>query len=98
MKAVFIVYNQSLTGQVLEIFGKSGLRGFTQWQGISGTGSVKGVPHEGTHTWPELNNAHLVIVEDHQVSPLLAQLGTLNQSVEEQGLRAFVWNIEATVW
>ena len=97
MKAVFIIYNQSLTGPIRDILEKLDLRGFTQWQGISGTGSVKWVPHEGTHTWPELNNAHLVVAEDHQVPPLLSELVTLNQSVEEQGLRTFVWNIEATV-
>ncbi|MCF6185733.1 MAG: hypothetical protein L3J56_14135, partial [Bacteroidales bacterium] len=56
--------------------------------------SVKGEPHEGTHTWPELNNAHLTIVEDQKVSPLLKKLKILDLKSEQQGLRAFVWNIE----
>ena len=94
MKAVFISYNQSLTEEVQEIFEKCSVRGYTQWTDIQGRGSVKGDPHEGTHTWPELNNAHLTIVEDEKVSLLLEKLQSLNSEVEEQGLRAFVWNIE----
>ncbi|MCK9204759.1 MAG: hypothetical protein M0P58_10055 [Bacteroidales bacterium] len=94
MKAVFVVYNQSLSGQVKEILDQLIIRGFTQWTGIAGNGSDKGPPHVGTHTWPELNNAYLIITEDANVSPLLSQLQSLNASVEAQGLRAFVWNIE----
>jgi len=57
-------------------------------------GSNKGEPHEGTHTWPELNNAHLTMVEDEKVAPLLDRLKALDERVEQQGLRAFVWNVE----
>jgi nitrogen regulatory protein PII len=94
MKAVFVVYNQSLTGRVKEILSQLSIRGFTQWTDITGNGSEKGLPHEGTHTWPELNNAYMVITADDKVSPLLSKLKSLNESVEDQGLRAFVWNIE----
>lgn len=94
MKAVFISYNQSLTEEVQEILDKLTIRGYTQWTDIKGRGTYKGVLHEGTHTWPELNNAHLVIIEDGRLSILLEKLKALNNRLEEQGLRAFVWNIE----
>ena len=97
MKAVFISYNQSITFEVQKILDKLSVRGYTQWSQIKGRGSVNGDPHEGTHTWPELNNAHLTIVEDHEVAPLTEKLKALNSEVEEQGLRVFVWNIESTV-
>jgi hypothetical protein len=97
MKAVFISYNQSITGEVQEILDKLSIRGYTQWDGIKGRGTVKGETHEGTHTWPELNNAHLTIVEDDKIAPLLEKLESLNNEVEKQGLRAFVWNIEHTI-
>ncbi len=93
MKAVYIIYNQSLTEEIQEILDKLSIRGYTQWTGVTGRGSVKGEPHEGTHTWPELNNAHLTIIEDAQVDTLLNKLKSFNKSVEEQGLRAFVWDI-----
>ncbi|MDD5571768.1 MAG: hypothetical protein PHD97_11530 [Bacteroidales bacterium] len=62
-----------------------------------GKGTNNGNPHEGTHTWPELNNAHLTIINDDQVLPLMIKLKELNDQVEEQGLRAFVWNIESSI-
>jgi nitrogen regulatory protein PII len=97
MKAIFISHNQSLTEEVLEILDKLTIRGYTQWTEIKGRGTVKGAPHEGTHTWPELNNACMTIVEDEKVSVLLQRLQSLNKNMEEQGLRAFVWNIEGTI-
>lgn len=97
MKSVFISYNQSITEEVQEILDDLSIRGFTQWIDIKGRGTDKGSMHEGTHTWPELNNAHLTIVEDDKVPLLLEKLQALNQEVEEQGLRAFVWNIERMI-
>jgi nitrogen regulatory protein PII len=97
MKAVFITYNHSLTEEVQEILDKQSIRGYTQWSDVKGRGSDKGETHEGTHTWPELNNAHITIVEDDKVATLLENLSALNEKAEEQGLRAFVWNIEKTV-
>ena len=97
MKAVFISYNQSITDEVQEILDDCTIRGHTQWTEIKGRGTVNGDPHEGTHTWPELNNAHLTVIEDEQVSGLLEKLRALNKDVEAQGLRVFVWNIESTI-
>jgi len=97
MKAVFIVYNQSITEMVQAILDKLSIRGYTRWDEIKGRGTVQGEPHEGTHTWPELNNAHLVVVDDAKVEALLEHLRILNKNIEQQGLQAFVWNIEKTL-
>jgi len=97
MKAVFITYNQSLTEEVQEIFDELSIRGYTQWTDIKGRGTVEGDPHEGTHTWPELNNAHLTVIGDERIPVLLEKLQSLNKEVEKQGLRAFVWNIESAI-
>jgi nitrogen regulatory protein PII len=97
MKSVFISYNQSITEEVQEILDNLSIRGYTQWLDIKGRGSVSGLMHEGTHTWPELNNAHLTIVEDEKVPLLLEKLQELNLKVEDQGLRAFVWNVEGGI-
>jgi nitrogen regulatory protein PII len=97
MKSVLIIHNQSLTEEVQEIFDDLSIRGYTQWTEIKGRGSVKGETHDGTHTWPELNNVHLTIIEDTKVDQLLEKLQAINNQVEEQGLRAFVWNVEKTI-
>lgn len=97
MKAVFITYNQSITEEVQQILDKLAIRGYSKWTGITGCGSTKGEQHNGTHTWPELNNAHITIINDEKVPTLLQKLKELDEEVEEQGLRAFVWNIEDMV-
>lgn len=94
MKSIFISYNQALTDMVNSILDRQNVRGYTQWQNVSGRGSVSGEPHFGTHTWPAMNSAILAIVEDHRVKPLLDKLRELDNKAPEQGLRAFVWNIE----
>ncbi len=94
MKAVMIVYNQALSDVVMDILDKQSLRGFTQWTEVTGRGTKRGEPHYGNHTWPSKNSSILVVVRDEQVEPLLTILRKLDSQTEEQGTRAFVWNIE----
>ncbi len=97
MKSVFITYNQAFTERVEYMLDRLEIRGFTQWADVLGRGSVDGDPHMGTHTWPEINNATIAIVEDEKVPELLEKIKKLNEINEEVGIRAFVWNVEATV-
>jgi nitrogen regulatory protein PII len=97
MKAVFISHNQAITEEIEDILENLAIRGYTQWTEVNGKGSESGEPHMGTHTWPSLNNALLTIIPDEKVSKLLDKLSELNKQVEEQGLRAFVWNIEQAI-
>ncbi len=97
MKSVFIVYNQALTEKVDEIIDRLVIRGFTQWTDVKGRGTHKGEPHMGTHTWPALNSAIMTIIEDKMVERLLYEIAELNKIAEQQGIRAFVWNIEKTI-
>lgn len=97
MKTVFISYNQALSELVMTIVERSGLRGFTQWNDVMGRGSENGEPHFGTHTWPSMNSALLLVMPDERVEPLLERLRKLDNETEQQGLRAFVWNIEQTL-
>ncbi len=94
MKAIFISYNQSITFEVQQILNDLNIKGYTQWTDVKGRGSVSGEAHEGTHTWPEMNNAHIIMVDDEKVNKLLNCLERLDKKSEQQGLRAFVWNIE----
>ncbi|MDO9256894.1 MAG: hypothetical protein Q7U54_15345 [Bacteroidales bacterium] len=97
MKAVFISHNQALTKEVEDILDNLFIRGYTQWIDVNGQGSDTGEPHQGTHTWPSLNNVLLTIIPDEKVKDLLKKLSELNKKVEDQGLRAFVWNVEDTI-
>ena len=97
MKAVFIAYNQALTEAVNSILDRQNVRGFTKWADAQGRGSDTGEPHFGTHTWPAMNSAILAIADDDIIEPLLANLKKLDKKAEQQGLRAFVWNIEEMI-
>ena len=97
MKAIFIVYGQSLSQLVEQSLDKLNIRGFTRWEEVQGRGGKNGEPHYGTHAWPSKNGSLLVIVEDHTVEPLLQALRKINEKGEQQGLNAFVWNVEKTM-
>ncbi len=97
MKAVFIVYNQALSEQVEQALQKLNIRGFSRWPEMQGVGSSKGEPHLGTHTWPAMNSGTITIVEDEKVEKLLQRLQRINKAAEQQGLHAFVWNIETMI-
>ncbi|MFZ5940952.1 MAG: PG0541 family transporter-associated protein [Bacteroidota bacterium] len=97
MKAVFIVYNRAHTEKVEFMLNKLGIRGFTRFSNVDGRGSVSGEPRMNTHTWPEHNMATITIVEDHQVDPLMDAVVRLDKINEDVGVRAFVWDVLASV-
>jgi hypothetical protein len=97
MKAIFISFNQAYYDAILAIMDRNALRGFTYWEEVRGRGSEKGIPHYGSHAWPTLNSALLIIAEEKITGAFLDQLHSLDLKTEEQGLRAFVWDIEQTI-
>jgi nitrogen regulatory protein PII len=97
MKAVFIAYNQALSDRMDNALKVAGIKGFSKWTEMLGVGSNTGEPHLGTHTWPSMNSGILTIVEDEKVDPLLNYIRQINKIAEEQGIHAFVWDIERMV-
>lgn len=105
MKAVFISYNQALTDRLAYMFDQLQIKGYTKFPLVYGQGThfgeeVEGVkegePRMGTHAWPEMNSAVLTIVEDHKVPLILKYVSNLDHVNLQNGIRAFVWNIEQT--
>ena len=97
MKAIMIIYNQAHTEKVEYILDKLGIRGYSLWENVQGRGSATGVPHLGTHAWPEINKSVLTVVEDQQVEPVLEKVKKIDSINEEVGIRAFVWDVLKTV-
>ena len=97
MKSVMIVINQANTGRVEYMLDVLGIRGFSFFEQVQGRGTNTGEPRRGTHAWPEMNSCVITIVEDDKVAALLEAVKKLDMRNEEVGVRAFVWNIEATV-
>ncbi|MCQ2324712.1 MAG: hypothetical protein MJZ58_00785 [Paludibacteraceae bacterium] len=97
MKSVMIVFNQADTERVEYMLDTLNIQGFTFFEQVQGRGTNGGVPHRGTHAWPEMNSCVITIVEDDKVKDLLESVKKLDMRNEEIGVRAFMWNIEATV-
>ena len=97
MKSVMIVFNQANTERVEYMLDILNIRGFTFFEDVQGRGTNGGEPRRGTHAWPEMNSCVITIVEDDKVPTLLEAVKKLDLRNEEVGVRAFVWNIEATI-
>lgn len=92
-----IIYNQAHTEKIDYMLTSLGIRGYSMIENVQGRGSRDGVPHLGTHTWPEINSAMYVMVDDEMVDPLLEKVRKIDSINEEVGIRAFVWEIIKTV-
>lgn len=97
MKAVLIVFNQAQTERIEYMFDRLEIRGYSWWNEVQGRGSETGAPRMGTHTWPEMNSAALVVIPDEKVESLLESVRKLDEVNKEVGVRAFVWEITRTV-
>jgi hypothetical protein len=73
------------------------IRGFTGWEELMGAGSKDGEPHLGTHAWPSMNSALISVMEDEKATSFLARLKKLDDENKEQGLRAFAWDVVASI-
>lgn len=92
-----IIFNQANTERVEYMLDQLHITGFTFFEQVQGRGTNGGEPRRGTHTWPEMNSAVITVVNDEQVPDLLSTVKKLDNRNKEVGVRAFVWNIEATV-
>jgi nitrogen regulatory protein PII len=97
MKAIMIIYNQAHTEKVEYLLDKLGIKGYSLIENVQGRGSNTGVPHLGTHAWPEINKCVLTIVDDELVDVVLEKVKKIDAVNEEVGIRAFVWDILKTV-
>lgn len=97
MKAIMIIYNQAHTERIEYLMDKLGIKGYTLWENVQGRGSNTGVPHLGTHAWPEINKSVLTIVGNEIVDEVLAIVSKINSINEEVGIRAFVWDVEKSI-
>ena len=97
MKAVMIVFNQAHTERVEYMFDRLGVRGYSLWENVQGRGRNNGVPHLGTHAWPEINKIALAIIDNELADDILSAVKKIDSINEEVGIRAFVWDIEKMV-
>ena len=92
-----IIYNQAHTEKIEYMLDKLGIKGYSLWENVQGRGTNTGVPHLGTHAWPEINKSVLAVVDDSIVERVLETIKKIDGINEEVGIRAFVWDITRSV-
>lgn len=92
-----IIFNQAHTERVEYLFDKLGVKGYSLWENVQGRGTYTGVPHLGTHAWPEINKIALTVIPDEIVDSVLDAVKKIDSINDEVGIRAFVWEILKTV-
>jgi nitrogen regulatory protein PII len=97
MKAIMIIYNQANTEKIEYMLEKLGIKGYSLWENVQGRGTNTGVPHLGTHAWPEINKSVLAVIEDNMVDSVLDTVKKIDAINEDVGIRAFVWDVLKTV-
>jgi nitrogen regulatory protein PII len=97
MKAVFLAFSQTNTERIEYMLERLKIRGFTYWEDVQGVGTLKGEPHRGTHTWPEMNSAMFVMVDDEKVPEIMQAVKKLSNRNDGVGVRAFVWTVEQSI-
>ncbi len=94
MKMLMLAYNEAVDDEVMDTLARCGLQNYTRLEGVFGRGATSGT-HLGTDVWPGRNHLLLVAVTDEQARGLLACVGTLRRELGREGVKAFVWSIEA---
>lgn len=97
MKAVFLSCNQSMYDAVIDIMNEMSIKGFTGWEELIGRGTNDGEPHLGNHAWPTMNSALISVMEDDKAAEFMSRLKQLDNENHQQGLRAFAWDVTASI-
>ena len=86
-----------MTERIAAMLDELGIRGYTLFPLTHGRGSFTGEPHMASHTWPAMNSTIIAMVEDDKVAPALDALREIDKDTQLQGLRAFVWDVTASM-
>lgn len=93
LKMTFIVYNEALDDEVMEVLGNCTMQNYTKITGVFGKGVASGT-HMGNDIWPGRNNILYVVSEQEQAKQMLACVKALRQKLGQEGIKAFVLPVE----
>ena len=94
MRMMMLVFNETLESEVAKLARASGLDYWTRLDGVSGKGRHSGT-HLGTDIWPGRNVVLLAALPEGAVEPLLVGVRRLRDTSGREGIKAFVWALEA---
>ena len=93
MKAVLVVYNETIEAEVADALERAGADNYTKVTKAVGVGAGSG-PRLDNTVWPGANNAVFVVSEDSAADALVEEIRALRKTQGDAGLRAFWWRVE----
>lgn len=93
MKMAMISYNEAIDSDVMEVLEKCGFKSYTKIPTVYGKGESSGT-HLGNDIWPGRNNILFAADNDAGIKKLLSCIRELRKKLGQEGVKAFVWNLE----
>jgi hypothetical protein len=93
MRLLFVIIDQAIEPDVLEVFEQNGVEHWTSWTDVHGAGRTG--TKRGNPIWPGLNTVVLVALEQQNVEPLVQSLHAMRDKFPlTPGMRIFSVGME----
>lgn len=93
MKAVLIVHNVAIDGEVNEALESVGIDCYTKFTNTLGKGELS-EPHLNTDVWPGTNYGTFVVTGEAKAKALMDGVRKLREKLASEGVKAFMWEID----
>ena len=93
MKAVLIMHNVAIDGEVNEALEAVGISCYTKFTNTLGKGEIS-EPHLNTDVWPGINYGTFVVTEQDKAREIMANVRQMRKKLGKEGLKAFMWQID----
>ncbi len=94
-KLVYIIFNNALEPEILDILKKVGIGAYTRLDRVKGVGETG--PHMGDDVWPAWNTMIMSVLEVEKKEALSQEIKKLREQFPEQGVRILVLPFEEIV-
>ncbi len=96
MKSIFLIYAPAIESEVFSSLERIGIKKYTQFPMLHGVGGHS-EPHLDTQVWPGTNMALFIVTDEKTKIKLLAEVAEIKKEYHEDGIKAFVMNVEEEV-
>lgn len=93
MKAVLIMHNKAIDGEVNQALASVSINCYTKFPNTLGCGELS-EPHFNTDVWPGVNFGTFVVTDEDKAKALMDGVRKLRERLASEGIKAFMWEIE----
>lgn len=93
MKAVLIMHNVAIDGEVNEMLESVGVDCYTKFTDTLGKGRLS-EPHLNIDVWPGVNYGTFVVTDEANAKKIMENVRQMRKKLGSEGVKAFMWEIE----